>query len=101
MRRIDEIYANSARTSFSQTSWRNRIICGQEDEDTKRAFVESFFDILERLDIEKLPNERELLPFFALKLPSIAKEWKMTPKANRSVIKKIIFELLKDYFFGK
>lgn len=72
-----------------------------EDEDTKRAFVESFFDILERLDIEKLPNERELLPFFALKLPSIAKEWKMTPKANRSVIKKIIFELLKDYFFGK
>ena len=71
------------------------------DEETKHCFVESFFDIIERLDIEKLPNERELIPFFALKLPSIAKEWKMTPKANRFVIKKIIFELLKDYFFGK
>lgn len=72
-----------------------------DDEETKELFVESFFDILERLDIEKLPNEKDLLPFFALRLPHIRQEWKNTPKENRSVIKKIIFELLKDYFFGK
>lgn len=71
------------------------------DQETKRVFVDALFDILERLDIEKLPNEKDLLAFFALKLPFIKTEWKNTPKEQRDVIKKIIFDLVKDYFFGK
>lgn len=71
------------------------------DDETKSLFVESLFDILDRLDVEKLPSEKELLAFFALRLPFIRREWKNTPKEKRDVIKKIIFELFKDYFFGK
>lgn len=71
------------------------------DDQTKMQFVDTFFDILERLNVEKLPSEKELLPFFAFRLPFIHKEWKNTPKENRDVIKKIIFEIFKDYFFGK
>ena len=71
------------------------------DEETKSLFVEGLFDIFDRLDIEKLPSEKELLAFFALRLPFIHREWKNTSKEKRDVIKKIIFELLKDYFFGK
>ena len=71
------------------------------DDETKSLFVESLFDILDRLDVEKLPSEKELLAFFALRLPFIRREWKNTSKEKRDVIKKIIFELFKDYFFGK
>ena len=71
------------------------------DDETKSLFVESLFDILERLDVERLPSEKELLAFFALRLPFVKREWKNTPKEKRDVIKKIIFELIKDYFLGK
>ena len=71
------------------------------DEETKSLFVQGLFDILERLDVERLPSEKELLAFFAMRLPFVFREWKNTPKEKRDVIKKIIFELFKDYFFGK
>ena len=71
------------------------------DDETKSLFVQGLFDILERLDIEKLPSEKELLTFFAMRLPFVFREWKNTPREKRDVIKKIIFELFKDYFFGK
>ena len=71
------------------------------DDETKSLFVQGLFDILDRLDVEKLPSENELLAFFALRLPFVFREWKNTPKEKRDVIKKIIFELFKDYFFGK
>ena len=71
------------------------------DEETKSLFVEALFDILDRLNVENLPSEKELLAFFALRLPFIHREWKNTSKEKRDVIKKIIFELVKDYFFGK
>ena len=71
------------------------------DDETKSLFVQGLFDILERLDIERLPSEKELLTFFAMRLPFVFREWKNTSKEKRDVIKKIIFELFKDYFFGK
>ena len=71
------------------------------DDETKSLFVEGLFDILDRLDVEKLPSEKELLTFFALRLPFIRREWKNTSQEKRDVIKKITFELVKDYFFGK
>ena len=71
------------------------------DDETKCLFVEGLFDILDRLDVEKLPSEKELLAFFALRLPFVRREWKNTSPQKRQIIKKIIFELFKDYFFGK
>ena len=71
------------------------------DDETKSLFVQGLFDILERLDIERLPGEKELLAFFAMRLPFVFREWKNTPKEKRKKKKKIIFELFKDYFFGK
>ena len=70
------------------------------NEETKRLFVDTLFDILDRLDIEKLPNEKDLIAFFAFRLPSVRQEWKNTPKENREVVKKIIFDIIKDYLFG-
>lgn len=71
------------------------------DEETKHLFIDTLFDYLERLDIEKLPNEREFVPFFMARIPSLLGEWKHIPKENRAVVKKIILDLLKDYFFSK
>ena len=71
------------------------------DQETKHLFVDTLFDILERLNVERLPSEKDLLPFFALLFPSLKQEWKNTPKEQRDVVKKIIFDLVKDYFFGK
>ena len=73
----------------------------KEDEETKHLFVETLFDILDRLDMETLPSEKELIPFFLFNFSSVKKEWKNTPKEKRQVVKKIIFELIKDYLFGK
>ena len=85
---------------YSEKSTINHTLTTYDDE-TKSLFVQGLFDILERLDIEKLPGEKELLAFFAMRLPFVFREWKNTPKEKRDVIKKIIFELFKDYFFGK
>lgn len=70
------------------------------DEETKHQFIDTLFDYFERLDIEKLPSEKDMLPFIIRKAPALVSEWKNIPKENRSVIKKIIFEILKDYFLN-
>ncbi len=71
------------------------------DEETKHQFIDTLFDFFEKLHIEKLPNEKEFIAFFLKRIPSIFGVWKETPKENRSIVKKIIFDILKDYFFGK
>lgn len=71
------------------------------DQEAKRLFVDTLFDILERLNVEKLPNEKNFIPFFAARLPFLKQEWKNTPKEQREVVIKIVFNLVKDYFFGK
>ena len=71
------------------------------DEETKHQFIDTLFDYLDRLNIEKLPNEKEFFSFFLKRIPDVIGEWRNTPKENRVVVKKIIFDLLKDYFFSK
>ena len=68
------------------------------DEEKKRQFIDTLFDYLDRLNVDKLPSEKDLIPFAIKKVPVLFAEWKNTPKENRSVVKKIIFDLLKDYF---
>ena len=71
------------------------------DEETKHQFIDTLFDYFERLNIEKLPNEKDFVGFFVGKIPTLVSEWKNTSKESRSVVKKIVFELLKDYFTSK
>ena len=68
------------------------------DEEKKRQFIDTLFDYLDRLHVDKLPGEKDLVPFAIKMIPAFFTEWKNTPKENRSVVKKIIFDLLKDYF---
>ena len=69
------------------------------DEDRKKDFIDTIFDFLARLDIEKLPPEKELLPFLASKFGDIKEEWKNTSKEKRAVVKKMLFDIAKDYLF--
>lgn len=68
------------------------------DEEKKRQFIDTLFDYLDRLHVDKLPGEKDLIPFAVKMIPTLFSEWKNTPKENRTVVKKIIFDLLKDYF---
>ena len=70
------------------------------DEETKHQFIDTLFDYFDRLEIDTLPSEKNMLPFIIKKAPALVAEWKNIPKDNRSVIKKIIFDILKDYFIN-
>ena len=39
------------------------------DEEKKRQFIDAIFDYLDRLGVDKLPGEKELIPFAIRKLP--------------------------------
>ncbi len=71
------------------------------DEERKKDFIDTIFDFLARLDVEKLPGEKELLPFFVSKFGSIREEWKNTSKEKRAVVKKMLFDITKDYLLKK
>ncbi len=95
------VYTNT----YSEKSTRivntiNKTLVG-EDEETKSLFVETLFDIIDRMDITNLPSKIELLPFLLTKLPLVRKEWMNTDKEKRQIVKKITFDLIKDYLFGK
>ena len=71
------------------------------DDELKNQFIDTLFDFFERLNVEKLPDEKNMLPFLIKNAPLLFTEWKNTPKENRSVIKKVVIDLLKDYFLNK
>lgn len=71
------------------------------DEDMKRDFIDTIFDFLYKMDIEKLPGEKDLLPMFISKFPEMRKMWKDTSKEKRAVVKKMLFNVAKDYLLKK
>lgn len=71
------------------------------DEETKRLFIDTLFDYLEKIDVNKLPNEKELVPFFIKAIPGFIGELIHGPKEKRSAVRKIVVDLIKDYFFNK
>ena len=71
------------------------------DLETKHQFIDTLFDFFDRLNIDKLPSEGNLLGFFAGKIPALVGEWKSTSSEGRSAVKKIAFELIKDYLANK
>lgn len=71
------------------------------DEDMKRDFIDTVFDFLYKLNIEKLPAEKDLLPLFISKFSETRKIWKDTSKEKRAVVKKMLFNVAKDYILKK
>ena len=71
------------------------------DEEMKKDFIDTIFDFLFKLNIEKLPGEKEFIPFFLSKFPVARKMWKETPKEKRAVVKKMLFNVAKDYILKK
>lgn len=71
------------------------------EEEGKRDFINTIFDLLYRLNIEKLPNEKEFIPYFINNISSIKEEWNNTSKEKRALVKKTLFDLAKDYLLKK
>lgn len=71
------------------------------DEERKRDFIETIFDLLSRLNIEKLPNEKEFIPSLFKNIHFVKEEWNQTPKEKRALVKKMLFDLTKDYLLKK
>ena len=71
------------------------------EEEMKRDFIDTIFDFLERLNIEKLPNEKDFIPFFLARFPLLKGEWNNTSKEKRAVVKKMLFNISKDYLLKK
>ena len=71
------------------------------DEERKKEFIDTIFDFLARLDVEKFPSEKEWLPFLASNFGNIREEWKNTSKEKRAVVKKMLFDITKDYLLKK
>ena len=67
----------------------------------KKEFIDTVFDFLARVNIEKLPNEKDFIPFFASRLSLFKDQWKSTSKEKRAVIKKMLFNISKDYLLKK
>lgn len=71
------------------------------DEERKRDFIDTIFDFLNRLNVEKLPNEKDFLPFLLSTVPFVKEEWKNTSKEKRALVKKMLFDVAKDYLLKK
>ena len=71
------------------------------DEEMKKDFINTIFEFLYKMNIEKLPAEKDFLPFFVAKFPVARKMWKETPKEKRAVVKKMLFNVAKDYILKK
>ena len=95
------VYANAYTSKSTRiVNTINKTLTEQDDE-TKNLFVNTLYDIVDKAEIEKIPSKVEALPLLINKFPTIRKEWKNTSKEKRHIVKKIAFELIKDYIFGK
>lgn len=68
------------------------------DDELKNQFIDTLFDILDNMGVEKLPNEKEMIPRLIAGTPHFIREFKNTPKEKRSVVWKVVFDLVKEYF---
>ena len=64
------------------------------DNETKSVFVNTLFDILEKLKIEELRDEEHSLQLVKNLLSTVRIEWKNTPKEHRRILLKVLFTTL-------
>ena len=70
------------------------------DSGTKKGFTDTLFGLIDRLEIHEFKSKEENVSLIKRALKHIPHEWKNTPKNERVMLRKIIFQLLKDYIFG-
>ncbi|HHT66748.1 MAG TPA: DUF2974 domain-containing protein [Erysipelotrichaceae bacterium] len=71
------------------------------DNNNKRAFVDALFALLEKLDIEVLPKENEIISFIRHRFSLLRSCWKETPKKERDTLVKIVFNIGKEFFLRR
>lgn len=71
------------------------------DYGTKKLFTDTLFGLLDRLDIHEFKGKSENLAMLKSTLKQLPSEWKNTPKSDRAVLRKMLFEMIKVYLFGE
>lgn len=71
------------------------------DDETKNQFIDTLFDVLDRMEVEKLPNENEFIPRLIKGTPHFLREFKNAPREKRFIVYKVVFDLVKDFFLNK
>lgn len=70
------------------------------DYGTKKGFTDTLFGLIDRLDIHEFKGKEENIVMLKGIIKNIPHEWKNTPKNDRVMLRKILFEIIKDYIFG-
>ena len=60
------------------------------DNDTKSIFVNTFFDLVEKLNVENLDDDKHALFVVRSAISSLRIEWKNTPKEHRKVLLQVL-----------
>ena len=60
------------------------------DNDTKSIFVNTFFDLVEKLNVENLDDDKHALFVMRSAISSLRIEWKNTPKEHRKVLLQVL-----------
>ena len=64
------------------------------DNETKSIFVNTFFDLIEKLNVEEFDDDKHALLVAQSALSSLRIEWKNTPKEHRKVLLKVLFTIV-------
>jgi len=67
----------------------------------RKSFTDTLFGLLDRLDIQEFKGKEENIAMLKRTLRHIPREWKNTPKEERVLLRKILFEIVKAYIFGE
>lgn len=86
--------------STRMVSWINEAFISY-DTQYKQIFVDALFNLLDNLDMEKLPHESDLVAYLKSRFSIIKQNWKDTPKEGREAMRKILFSIGKEYIMYK
>ena len=67
---------------------------------TKKEFADTLYGLIDRLEIHEFNTKDENVSLLKRAIKHVPHEWRNTPKKDRLLLRKIIFDLLKSYIFG-
>ena len=70
------------------------------DYGTRKGFADTLFGLIDRLEIQEFKGKEENMTMIKKAIKHIPHEWKNTPKAERVMLRKILFQIVKAYIFG-
>lgn len=66
----------------------------QVDDEAKSIFVNTFFDLIDKLNVEDLHDDKHTIFVVQSALSSLRIEWKNTPKEHRKILLKVLFTII-------